>query len=273
MELIIGYKGEAHVTSRQYRDIMQSIAGTGSYIADLGEQLVPELASNNLIKIRSGMLFHHGSISEVPDGTYDEVTITNGTQNMKRIDLIVSRYTKNSDTGVEKSEWVVIQGTPAASDPTVPAHTEGNMQDGDLVDDCPVYEVELDGINVTEVRTLLSVMPHMTDEATTSKAGLMSADDKTDLEAIKAATADLVDIQCGKEVLDWTTTVQSKTINFPRKMRGTNTPVIVITIGGGSYWADKLRATAATTNQNGFTVNYVGTAASSVDINWIAVGR
>lgn len=274
MNIITATKGIVHVTSMQFRNIMQSIVGDGSYIADLGEQLAPELVNNNTVKIRPGVLFHHGCAYEVPDGTYDEITIENGTQGMKRIDLVVSRYTKNNDTGVEEGEWVVIKGMPVASNPTAPAHTVGNMQDGDLVDDCPMYEVELDGINVVEVRTLLTVMPNMTDEASTSKAGLMSADDKTDLESIKVATTGLVDIQCGKETLDWTTEAQSKVIKFPRKMNGTDTPVIVITIGGGSYWLDKLKATATTVNQNGFTVNYVGTAATnSVDINWIAVGR
>lgn len=158
MELIAGYKGKAHVTSTQFRNIMQSIVGTESYIANLGEQLAPELVSNNSIKIRPGVLFHHGGVYEVADGTYDEIAIVNGTQGMKRIDLVVARYTKNSDTGVEDGEWVVIQGTPVASSPAVPAYTAGNMQEGDLVDDCPMYEVELDGINVTEVRTLVSVM-------------------------------------------------------------------------------------------------------------------
>lgn len=179
MKLITGREGKAHVTSTQFRNIIQSIAGTGSYIADLGEQLAPELTSNNLIRIRSGMLFHHGSVSEVPDGTYDEVTIANGTQSMKRIDLIVSRYTKNSDTDVEKSEWVVIQGTPAASNPTVPAHTAGNMQDGDLVDDCPVYEVELDGISVVDIRVLppaIKCMDKALKEVNSSIDGLSDQD-------------------------------------------------------------------------------------------------
>lgn len=53
----------------------------------------------------------------------------------------------------------MIMGTPDAESPVAPAYTEGNLQDGDLVDDCPVFEVHLDGINVTEVVNLLSVSP------------------------------------------------------------------------------------------------------------------
>ena len=110
-----------------------------------------------LLKIRSGMMAHHGCISCVDIGTYDEVTLTNGSQGMKRIDLIVNRYTRNAETEVENCSWKVIHGTPVASNPAVPAYTSGNLQNGDLVDECPAFEVHYDGINVTEVKSLLSV--------------------------------------------------------------------------------------------------------------------
>ncbi len=127
----------------------------GSYIITSGENLKPELSSNNLLKIRSGMMAHHGCISCVDIGTYDEVTLTNGSQGMKRIDLIVNRYTRNAETEVENCSWKVIQGKPVASNPAVPAYTSGNLQNGDLVDECPAFEVHYDGINVTEVKSLL----------------------------------------------------------------------------------------------------------------------
>lgn len=157
-ELITGTKGTPHITSTQDRSIYEKIIGKGSYILDDNENLEPELQSNQSLRIRSGMLYHHGSITEVKRNTYDEVTIANGSQGMKRIDLVVARYTKNPETEIEEMNWVVIQGTPAASDPVTPAYTEGNMQEGDLTDDCPVFEVHLDGIQVTEVVKLLKVL-------------------------------------------------------------------------------------------------------------------
>ena len=157
MKIVSGRTGSPHVTSQQFRQMLEGIIGQGSYIITSGENLKPELSSNNLMKIRSGMMAHHGCISCVDIGTYDEVTLTNGSQGMKRIDLIVNRYTRNAETEVEKCSWKVIQGTPVASNPAVPAYTSGNLQDGDLVDDCPAFEVHYDGINVTEVKSLLSV--------------------------------------------------------------------------------------------------------------------
>lgn len=157
MKIVSGRTGSPHVTSQQFRQMLEGIIGQGSYIITSGENLKPELSSNNLMKIRSGMMAHHGCISCVDIGTYDEVTLTNGSQGMKRIDLIVNRYTRNAETEVENCSWKVIQGTPVASNPAVPAYTSGNLQNGDLVDECPAFEVHYDGINVTEVKSLLSV--------------------------------------------------------------------------------------------------------------------
>lgn len=163
MKIVSGRTGSPHVTSQQFRQMLEGIIGQGSYIITSGENLKPELSSNNLLKIRSGMMAHHGCISCVDIGTYDEVALTNGSQGMKRIDLIVNRYTRNAETEVENCSWKVIQGTPVASNPAVPAYTSGNLQDGDLVDDCPAFEVHYDGINVTEVKSLLSVVDGLSE--------------------------------------------------------------------------------------------------------------
>lgn len=157
MKIVSGRTGSPHVTSQQFRQMLEGILGQDSYILTSGEKLKPELSSNNLLKIRSGMMCHHGCISCVEIGTYDEVTLTNGSHGMQRIDLVVNRYTRNTETEVEKCEWKVITGTAKASSPAVPTYTKGNLQEGDLVDECPVFEIHYNGINVTEVKSLLSV--------------------------------------------------------------------------------------------------------------------
>lgn len=163
MEIVSGRIGKPHVTSQQFRQLIEGTVGQESCILTSGENLEPELASNNSLKIRSGMLAHHGNISSVKIGTYDAVNLSNGSQGMKRIDLVVCRYTRNAETEVESCNWVVIMGTPVSSNPVAPTYTVGNLQEGDLVDDCPVFEVHYDGINVTEVRKILSVAPNLTE--------------------------------------------------------------------------------------------------------------
>ena len=163
MEIVSGLGEKPHVTSQQFRQILEGTIGQKSYIVTSGENLEPELAANNLLKIRSGMMSHHGNVSSVKIGTYDEVELTNGSQGMKRIDLVVNRYTRNAETNIEKNDWVVIMGTPVASNPVAPTYTVGNLQKGDLVDDCPVFELHYDGINVTEVKKMLSVLPNVAE--------------------------------------------------------------------------------------------------------------
>lgn len=155
MKIVSGKTGSPHVTSHEFRQIIEGTIGQESYILKSGDNLEPELVSNNLLKIKSGMMSHHGNVSSVEN--YDEIELMNGTQGMKRIDLIVNRYTRNDETKIENNSWVCIVGTPDASSPTVPAYTVGNIQEGDLTDDCPYLEVHYDGINVTEVKKLLSV--------------------------------------------------------------------------------------------------------------------
>ncbi|MEG0904439.1 MAG: hypothetical protein RSD97_09720, partial [Lachnospiraceae bacterium] len=158
MNLLTGKTGTPHVTSQQMRQVYEGCFGEESYILKTDEMLEPVLVSNNLLKIRSGVLVHHGNISVVGIGTADEVVLKNGAQGVKRIDLVVSRYKKNAETEIEECDWVLIQGIPDATNPKVPAYTVGNMQTGSLVDDCAAIRIDYDGIQVTSVTKLLPVL-------------------------------------------------------------------------------------------------------------------
>ena len=159
MEIITGYTGKPHVTSEQDRDVNIGVVGEGSYVLQTGMQLAAEVSSNNEIKIRDGVLMHQGCTASIKKNTYDSLIIINGSQGMKRIDLIVARYEKNQDNGIESLDLKVIQGTPAESTPTVPEYTEGDIQAGDYVADMPMYQVIIDGLNITEVKKVCEVAP------------------------------------------------------------------------------------------------------------------
>ena len=159
MEIITGYTGKPHVTSEQDRDVNIGVVGEGSYVLQTGMQLAAEVSSNNEIKIRDGVLMHQGCTASIKKNTYDSLTIINGSQRMKRIDLIVARYEKNQDNRTEGLDLKVIQGTPAESNPVVPEYTEGDIQAGDYVADMPMYQVIIDGLNITEVKKVFEVAP------------------------------------------------------------------------------------------------------------------
>lgn len=161
MELVTGRKGVAHITSQQDRMKHQGMFGEGAYILKTGQMLEPQVQTSNEIRIRDGALMVQGALSCVKTNSYDSVTIQNGTQGMKRIDLICWQYTYDAEQDVESAEWVVIQGTPAESDPQQPSYTDGDIQQGDSPVQVPIFAVELDGINVTGVTTLVQTAPSL----------------------------------------------------------------------------------------------------------------
>ena len=158
MEIITGYTGKPHVTSEQDRDVNIGVVGEGSYVLQTGMQLAAEVSSNNEIKIRDGVLMHQGCTASIKKNTYDSLTIINGSQGMKRIDLIIARYEKDQNNGTETLGLKVIQGTPAETNAEVPSYTEGDIQAGDYVADMPLYQVVIDGLNITEVKALFEVI-------------------------------------------------------------------------------------------------------------------
>ena len=121
MELVTGRSGSPHITSQQDRQLHQGIFGDGAYILNTGNMLEPEVQSSNSIHIKDGALMFQGALFSVKVGTTDEITINNGNQGMKRKDLVVARYTYDSEQNVESAAWLVYQGTPTGSNPVLPS--------------------------------------------------------------------------------------------------------------------------------------------------------
>lgn len=158
MELITGYQLEDHVTSLQdamwHRGIWED-----DCIISVGENLKAEVISNNEIRVRSGILNMQGKFCSIDMNTYDSLAINNGTAGENRIDLIVARYEKNNETQVEDVRLKVIQGTPSATTPSVPSYTQGNIDNGDLIAELPLFKVNIEGINITKVECVIEVQP------------------------------------------------------------------------------------------------------------------
>ena len=203
MDLATGRQGKPHITSQQDRQKHQGIFGDGAYILNTGSMLEPEVQSSNKIHIKDGALMFQGALFTVKVGTYDEVTINNGNQGMKRKDRIVARYTYNSSDNIETGEWAVIQGTPAADNPVVPEATSGDIQAGDSVVECPVFVVNLDGINVTGV----DVIPEMAKDMSTLNAYL------AELQSITTETEYQITPSGGPTIRNQRITKQNNTVD------------------------------------------------------------
>lgn len=161
MNIVTGYKGAAHITAAQTGAFNAGIVGAGSYVMPTGQRLEATVITNNLVRINDGDIVMMGRHITIANGTYDEVQIANGLQGVKRNDLIVARYTKDANTGIEGASLVVIQGTSTEGTPEDPEYNDNNILDGAIVSDMPLYRLRLDGLNVGEPEKLFQVASSM----------------------------------------------------------------------------------------------------------------
>lgn len=164
MEIVTGHRGTPHITPYKVRDFNIGTVGAEDYVINSGSELEAHLVSNNRIDIKDGSICMQGTHAVIPKNINDELTIENGMQGEKRIDLIVARYEKVADSGVESVNTVVLQGTPSKETPNVPGHVVGDIRNGDLKHEMPLYEVELDGINITEVRPVFKKLVSVAEQ-------------------------------------------------------------------------------------------------------------
>ena len=148
--LITGYAGTPHVTSAQQGACNAGLYGAGKYVLDVGSQFAYEVVSNNLIRIKDGYAMNQGRLMGIDNTISEELIIDNGLQGVKRADLICMKYTKNTDTGIEKAELVVIKGT-SGDNYADPSTVCGDILAGASEDDFPLYRVKIDGINIIEL--------------------------------------------------------------------------------------------------------------------------
>lgn len=159
MELVTGRAGSPHITAQQDRQLHQGIWGEGAYILNTGNMLEPVVQSSNKILIKDGALMYQGALFSVKVGTTDEITIDNGNQGMQRKDLVVARYTYDSEQNIESASWLVYKGTAVGSNPVLPSGISGDIQAGDNVVDVPYLAVTLNGINIVSVDVIPEVAP------------------------------------------------------------------------------------------------------------------
>ena len=154
--LVDGYAGTPHITAPQVGDYNAGITGGGSCVFNVGEKLRAEMVNANTVRIYDGCFLFQGSRrGGIQAGSYEDVSIDNGTQDQKRNDLILIKYEKDSSSQKESLSLAVLKGTPGASAQD-PSYSEGDIREGDLVCYMPLYRVKLDGINMTGVEKLFT---------------------------------------------------------------------------------------------------------------------
>lgn len=163
MELITGVGATDHIDSQDDADFQRAITGQDNYVLNIGRKMEAELLSNNVVRVHDGSLIHQGRHVIIPEGESEEVTIEYGTQGEKRIDLIVSVYSKDTTSGIETEFLKAINGTPSVDSPAIPSHIDGNIRAGDIYSEFPLYKVTLDGINIVSIDPLYEVLTSMAE--------------------------------------------------------------------------------------------------------------
>ena len=159
IHIVTGYKGAAHVTAEDNGSLYAAIFGSGQKVLNRGNKFAASVISNNSIRVLDGDIMMQGRHIRLNENTYVDLTIENGAQDVSRNDLIVARYSKDASTGVEDCNLVVIKGTAAASNPSDPAYTSGNIiEDHDAINDMPLYRVPIVGLNVQDLVPLFETV-------------------------------------------------------------------------------------------------------------------
>ena len=167
MHLVTGYAGSDHVTAADHGSLYAGIFGTGNYVLNRGGKFAVTVVSSNRITIADGDLILQGRHIRVNHGTTVSLTITSGSQGYYRNDLIVARYTRNSSTGKEEANLVVIKGTATTGTASDPATNEANdlLNNNATTVDFPLYRIPISGITVgTPVQLFDVVSPAMVGE-------------------------------------------------------------------------------------------------------------
>lgn len=164
LHLVTGYAGRTHVTAADMGSLFEALIRGGQFVMTAGANFAATVVSNNHIRVRDGELLMQGRHVKLDPGAYVDLTIENGAQGYQRNDLIVARYTKNSENGVEDCSLVVIKGTATEAGPSDPEYTTGSINaDGDMLHDFPLYRVPLSGLNVGELVALFEPQASLFD--------------------------------------------------------------------------------------------------------------
>ena len=151
IELVDGKAGVAHISSEDKAIIHQAKFSKSDVVFDWGDAFKCSMSSPNRATIGTGCASIQGLDWHITAA--ESVTISNGSQGVKRNDIICAHYHRDSKTGNELVELTVLKGTPnatTAADPTIPS---GKIPSGAVDAYMPLWRIPLDGIAVgTPVR-------------------------------------------------------------------------------------------------------------------------
>ncbi len=157
LELVTGYQGKEHVTAEQWADLNRGILGP-SGILDIGNRMEVEIQTANQITVKDGVAVVDGRQVYIGYGESENIAIESGTQSMLRNDIVVIKYSKIEETGIESVAFEVVRGTPAESAPKDPVYTDMDIRTGIFMSQKAFCRVRINGTAIEGIDILLETI-------------------------------------------------------------------------------------------------------------------
>ncbi len=187
-----------HIYAEDDAAIFQSMFG-GDGVLNIGNCLKSTVISNNKVRISDGVLSVGGHIGRLSHADYQDMTIENGATGYNRNDIIYARFLTSGN--VDSFILAVKKGTATTGTASDPALVQGNLYEGAVERDYPLYRVKLSGLSIASVDQLFTVIPTIPDlkaQMAKDKAEInqslteISNFDTCDLLAQTSSTTDVV---------------------------------------------------------------------------------
>lgn len=158
MKIVTGYTGTAHITSNDDQGRNLGTFGNGNLILEVGERFVGSPADATHFTIEDGEGIMKGVHFRIEPGDTETLTISPAASGKWRVDLIVARYTKNEQTGVEAVTLMALAGAEVSTSvtPSTPAFQTGDIRTGGSPCDMPLYALRVTSEGITGFERAMS---------------------------------------------------------------------------------------------------------------------
>lgn len=144
-----------HIYAEDDAQVYRSIFGK-SGITEGDDMLSCSIVDNNTVRLQSGTFVNQGYLICVPGGSYEDLNVESGTQNLYRKDMIVADFTRGGGEVADSHVLKVLKGTAAASKAaaTLPTLVQENLSSGGSCRQEALYQINIDGLSIASIERI-----------------------------------------------------------------------------------------------------------------------
>lgn len=249
-------EAEPHIYAEDDAAVYQAIFG-GDGVSTIGQACKATVLSNNKVRVADGVICVGGHMARIPYGEYEDCEIMNGQSEKNRNDIIVAKFETTGTGGIDTMTCEVIRGT-AGETATDPELAQDDIYTGGKTRELPLYRVKIEGLSIVAVEQMFKLKP----TAEELKLLIESVDKKLTNKTPIYGTTALIETPANG--------YKDTTVKFGKTF--SKTPVVVISLSGGSQNTKSFGVQVLSTTASSFVVRTVNGNNSSLTImvNWCA---